>query len=529
MPDQRYRTHNWVALGLLITFGSLLSIPSGQRQDKGLSKLVASDVATFDAFGGSISMCGFVAVIGTEGDDAPGMNSTGAAYIYRYDPMTAQWNQEAKLVASDAASWDEFGTAVAVDGDFAVVGANQIGNIGPGAAYVFRYDPDTGQWNEQVKLTASDAESKDEFGHAVAIDGDRIVVGAFRGDDFCPGNPNCDSGAAYVFRYDPDTSGWSEEAKLTASDAAFLDAFGNSVSISGDVIIIGAEYANDACPEDLFCNSGAAYIDRFDPKTEQWNEQTKLTADDAATKDIFGYVVSINEQGIAVICAAQFNNAGVGKAYVFQSDAKGESWHQQARLTASDALAGDQLGVSVTMAGDVIALGMRSPTLFGGTGFGATYLYQEPLGGWTNSTETAKLTPSDAQVNDSFGIAVSIDDGIALIGAFEDNDAGALSGSVYFFGGLSDCNTNGELDLCDIADGFSSDENNNGIPDECEPPPCPWDLDGSNDVGVKDLLILLGVWGPCPPKGDCSADFDGSGDVGVKDLLILLGVWGSCP
>jgi len=59
--------------------------------------------------------------------------------------------------------------------------------------------------------------------------------------------------------------------------------------------------------------------------------------------------------------------------------------------------------------------------------------------------------------------------------------------------------------------------------------PCPWDLDGSSDVGVKDLLILLGVWGPCPPKGDCPADFDGSSDVGVKDLLILLGVWGPCP
>ncbi len=60
-------------------------------------------------------------------------------------------------------------------------------------------------------------------------------------------------------------------------------------------------------------------------------------------------------------------------------------------------------------------------------------------------------------------------------------------------------------------------------------PPCPADFDNSGDVGVKDLLILLGAWGPCPKNGDCPADFDDSGDVGVKDLLILLGVWGSCP
>ena len=58
---------------------------------------------------------------------------------------------------------------------------------------------------------------------------------------------------------------------------------------------------------------------------------------------------------------------------------------------------------------------------------------------------------------------------------------------------------------------------------------CPWDLDDSNDVGVKDLLILLGAWGPCPKKGDCPADFDDSNDVGVKDLLTLLGAWGPCP
>ncbi|MCZ6611097.1 MAG: S8 family serine peptidase [Planctomycetota bacterium] len=61
------------------------------------------------------------------------------------------------------------------------------------------------------------------------------------------------------------------------------------------------------------------------------------------------------------------------------------------------------------------------------------------------------------------------------------------------------------------------------------PPPCPWDLDDSGDVGVKDMLFLLGTWGPCPKKGDCPADFDGDGSVGVKDLLILLGNWGPCP
>ena len=138
------------------------------------------------------------------------------------------------------------------------------------------------------------------------------------------------------------------------------------------------------------------------------------------------------------------------------------------------------------------------------------------------------LLSSDGVDGDQFGVAVALDGDTVVVGALGD-DPGFETGSAYIFGGLSDCNENGELDLCDIADGFSPDDNNNGIPDECEPPDCPWDLDDDAVVGVPDLLSLLGSWGPCPPKGDCLADFDNTGDVGVKDLLILLGNWGPCP
>ena len=92
-----------------------------------------------------------------------------------------------------------------------------------------------------------------------------------------------------------------------------------------------------------------------------------------------------------------------------------------------------------------------------------------------------------------------------------------------------DCNMNGIPDDCDIAIGASTDRNGNGVPDECEPPDCPWDLDGNNNVGVGDLLILLGAWGGCNDPAKCPADFDGSGDVGVSDFLELLGNWGPCP
>ena len=154
---------------------------------------------------------------------------------------------------------------------------------------------------------------------------------------------------------------------------------------------------------------------------------------------------------------------------------------------------------------------------------GSAYVYQFDGAQWI---EEAKLIASDGAAVDLFGSSVATSGAVALIGAWANDDAGSLSGSAYVFTGLSDCNDNGTLDLCDIADGTSTDTNGNGIPDECE---CPWDLDGSGNVGVSDLLGLLGSWGPCPPKGDCPGDFDNSGDVGVKDLLFLLGNWGPCP
>ena len=152
-------------------------------------------------------------------------------------------------------------------------------------------------------------------------------------------------------------------------------------------------------------------------------------------------------------------------------------------------------------------------------GPGSAYVYQFD---GTNWVEEAKLAASDAAAEHLFGKSVSISGDVAVIGAPGNDDAGTNSGSTYVFGGLSDCNDNGELDLCDIADGTSTDTNRNGIPDECE---CPWDLNGNGSVGILDLLALLAVWGTDaggPP------DFDNDGNVGILDLLTLLGNWGPC-
>ncbi len=187
------------------------------------AKLKARDSGPADRFGGSVALAGDTAVVGASRDRNNGTR-TGAAYVFRFDGTA--WVEEAKLTASDGAAGDLFGSSVAVSGDTAVVGALRDDDSGSssGSAYVFRYDGS--DWVEEAKLTASDAAIYDEFGGRVAASGDTAVVCAYGDDDNGPS-----SGSAYVFRYDGTT--WVEETKLTASDGATTHRYGNSAAVSG--------------------------------------------------------------------------------------------------------------------------------------------------------------------------------------------------------------------------------------------------------------------------------------------------------
>ena len=166
-------------------------------------------------------------------------------------PPAAAQCESAKLLASDGAVGDQFGTSVSISGDVAVVGAvrDDAPLSNSGSAYIFRF---TGlSWVQEAKLTASDGAADDQFGTSVSISGDVIVVGAFFDDD----NGRF-SGSAYVFQEPP--GGWvtmTETAKLTASDGAAGDLFGFSVSVSGDVAVVGAQLHDDNGTA-----SGSAYV-----------------------------------------------------------------------------------------------------------------------------------------------------------------------------------------------------------------------------------------------------------------------------
>ena len=310
--------------------------------DSETGKLTAFDGAVDDWFGSSVSIDGDTLVVGAPGNEDEEDVDPGAAYVFtRHMGM---WSPVAKLTASDGVGDDWFGFSVGVDGDTVVVGArwDDANGSDAGSAYVFTKPADG--WvtaRETAKLTASDGAIDDELGISVGVDGDTVVVGAYRDAD-----NGLSSGSAYVFTK-PGT-GWATTnnptAKLTASDGAEGDRFGWSVGMDGDTVVVGAY--RDA---DNGLNSGSAYV--FTKPADGWvtaNQTAKLTASDGAEGDRFGRSVGVD--GDTVVVGARWNDANgsrSGSGYVFTKPADG--WvtaNQTAKLTASDGAEGDQLGYS---------------------------------------------------------------------------------------------------------------------------------------------------------------------------------------
>lgn len=304
------------------------------------TKLIASDAGADDRFGCSVALDGDTALIGACRDDDGSINN-GSVYVFTYSGTT--WEQQTKLIASDAEANDQFGWSVALDGDTALVGADIEENNGySGAAYIFTRSGAI--WTEQQKFTVSDATANANFGWSVALSGDSCLIGSPYDDD-----NGTDSGSAYIFSRSGTT--WSQQQKLTTLDAVAGDRFGYAVALDGDTALIGADWDDD----DLVGNAtGSAYI--FTRSGTTWSQQQKLTASDAAEADNFGKSVAL--QGDTALIGAPYSDdsySGSGSAYIFIRS--GTNWREQKKLVASDPGASDIFGKSVTLDGDTTLVG----------------------------------------------------------------------------------------------------------------------------------------------------------------------------
>ena len=437
----RHRWPSLVLAALVWLPGTWVTEALAQASRTEDAKLTAANGVTDDFFGFSVALAGDRAIVGAVQKDEDGGRFAGAAYVFERDGRGG-WTEVAELAASDGAGRGVFGTSVAFDGDRALVGApGGLGANGDfaGAAYVFEPDG-RGGWTETAKLTASDGAEGDGFGDAVALAGDRALVGASRDDE-----AGIDAaGSAYLFERDG-RGGWTEAAKLTASDGGDSDLFGASVALTDERALVGAfRNSNDAG-----ILAGAAYV--FEPDgQDRWVETAKLTASDGARFDTFGTAVALaGDRAIAgAPGAADGSGVETGAAYVFDTDERG-GWTETAKLTASDGEAPDSFGRVVAIAADRVLIGAEGDWNERGDGAGAAYLFElDGQGGWTET----KLAASDGAEGDTFGISVALTDERAIVGAYFDDRADLTNvGAVYVFdiAALDDTDDDGVADAID--------------------------------------------------------------------------------
>ena len=250
-------------------------------------KLLAEDGQAGDRFGYDVAVDDGWMVIGAPGDNE---RASDAGAVYVYHEVDSEWALTDKLTASDGAVDDAFGFTVAINGTTAVVGTHWVDDevVNAGAFYVF--DVNTGE--ELFRFGIEGSAESDEFGIAVSVSGGIALIGAHGDSD---GGDN--AGAASLYHV---TMG-EQPAKLVANDASAGDKFGRAVAIDGDLAVVGA--FDDA---DAGSYSAAAYVyDVSDPQAPV--PICKLTADDAAVGQWFGYSVAIDNQLIAIGASASID------------------------------------------------------------------------------------------------------------------------------------------------------------------------------------------------------------------------------
>jgi len=373
--------------------------------------LAASDGAKNDELGYSIAISGNVIVVGAPYASIHGRESQGAAYVFVKDGEAGHFKQVAKLTASDGAINYTLGSAVAISDGTIVVGADST-NLGrkqyAGAAYVY-CKPKAG-WSdmtEAAKLTAGDAASQAYFGSSIAISGDTVVVGADGADI----GANRFQGAAYVFV--KPSSGWksmTQTAKLTASDGAGKDQLGYSAAMSGDTIVVGAR----AAAVSGHARQGAVYV--FQKPGSGWkdgSQTAKLTVPNESAASLLGSSVSVDAD--AVLAGAP----GSGNAYMFAKSS--DSWVNMnaptAKLTAADRPAGDQFGYSVSIHGEIAAVGAKFSEIDGHSQQGAVYVFSKGTNGWDSATQVGKLVADDGGPRGWLGASINTDGKRIVAGA----------------------------------------------------------------------------------------------------------------
>jgi hypothetical protein len=385
--DEMHQSRVVVALGLMVSAIAVavsgVAWASGQAAHE--TTLVGHDTATRDALGFSVAVSGSIAVVGAQ-DHA----GHGAAYVFA--KSGAAWREQAELRGSDTAPGDSFGYSVGVSGHTVVIGApGHHGGGVTGAGYIF---------TESGKKWVQTFEARTRgVGESVAIDGTTAAFGS--------GN-NTGTGIGAVLLYVKSGSTWVHQATVKSGVPA--DAFGSSVSLSGNELAIGANFGGNAV--------GHVYV--YGRTGASWRRQAVLVGSNTTAADDFAQSVALS--GTALIVGSPLHNNGDGAAYVFVM--AGHGWSQQAKLTESSPSPGDMFGWAVGLSGSEAVAGAYQRS---GTGAAFTFLRHGSV--WSHDQ---MQIASRSVIGDEVGWSVAQSKTTSVIGA---QSASNGSGAAYVFGG----------------------------------------------------------------------------------------------
>ena len=365
--------------------------------------LLPADLEPGDRLGTSVAADGDRVVVGARHHDVDGLSNSGAAYVYRR--QGSAFVLEAKLQSGNPSVEDNFGNAVAIDGDMIAVGANREG-AGPqdsrwGAIYIFVRAGTT--WTQQAVLLSPEPTGFDRFGDSVDLQGNTVVVGETRGE-----GPSTDSGTAYVFVRSGTT--WALEAQLLHERATGEDYFGEAVALDGDRAIVGAPREDGPVGP----RQGAIYV--FERQGSSWTQVERLVGDSIGAQ--LGESVDI--EGTTIVAGAP----GLSSAIVFRRS--GATWAEVERIQAQNGP--DTLGRTVRIDAGTLALAGASPY------YGFVYLYR-PIGStWLLQ---AKLVGDDTGYRDEFGRALALSGSTVVVGAELHDVPEDDGGAAYLFDSTS--------------------------------------------------------------------------------------------
>lgn len=378
------------------------------------TKLAVTDGVGLHFFGSAVALEGDTALVGARF----GEGSAGAAYVF--ERSGGVWNEAQKLTAGRAIAGEKFGSAIALEGDLAFIGAPSANSAaGTGAGSVFVFEREGVDWRLTTTLKGSGTRSFDGFGYSVALEGDTAVVGSYA-DDTVGGN---NAGSAYVFTRVGGV--WSEQEKLEADDAAADDFFGVSVALSGGTVLVGA-WADDTAAG---TNAGGAYV--FERQGAVWTQQAKLEDALGAAFDVFGLVVALAGNTAVVGSAWDDTAAGsnAGSVHVFVRD--GVTWNLQARLEAGDAVTKANFGRSLWLRGDKLVVGAPYHATSAGASVGNVYVFERSLNDWSQVGTLASQSPAAGA---EFGASLAREGDLLVVGAAGgDTQASVEAGSVELF------------------------------------------------------------------------------------------------